>query len=465
MENKYSILNFGAVPNGDGLQTEAFQKAIDAAFLAGGGEVTVPAGKYIVGSLRLRSNVIFHLLENAEIYGSRNPLDYFGYKNDTLEPIDKNDITDALYVYPSRRDQENVWDCSWDFMRKPGSRWNNAILRAHNAENITVIGEKGSLISGSNCYDAVGEEEYRGPHGITVYGCTNILLKGYTVRDTGNWAHNIRNSSGITLKNVTVYAGHDGFHATACSNMLIQDCEFYTGDDCIAGTCLLNLTVKRCVMNSACSAMRLGGRNIYISACKCYGPGRYIFRGSLTKEEKEQCVSLPADYDDGIHRRNMLSFFTYYSDKSYTDETGPGNIYITDCVVENSDRLLHYNFSGNEPWQCGASLSDITLKNITAENLVLPVTAYGDRDNPLRMYMNNVKIKLSKEYTKDYLIQCAFFQELYCENVEIKNPQRLKYFSQSWSGGEPVLHNCNPKFTDDNICRNAENEPFECNAI
>ncbi len=47
----YPVTDFGAIPNGDGLQTEYFQKAIDTAFLAGGGEVVVPAGSYIMVGL------------------------------------------------------------------------------------------------------------------------------------------------------------------------------------------------------------------------------------------------------------------------------------------------------------------------------------------------------------------------------------------------------------------------------
>lgn len=54
------------------------------------------------------------------------------------------------------------------------------------AENISIIGEKGSCIDGNNCFDAQGEELFRGPHGITFFNCSNIFLKGYTVENSGN---------------------------------------------------------------------------------------------------------------------------------------------------------------------------------------------------------------------------------------------------------------------------------------
>ena len=68
-----SITDFGAVANSDAVQTEAFQKAIDHCFLAGGGEVEVPTGTYVVGDIRLRSNTTLHLLKNAVLKGSKTP--------------------------------------------------------------------------------------------------------------------------------------------------------------------------------------------------------------------------------------------------------------------------------------------------------------------------------------------------------------------------------------------------------
>ena len=77
--NTFSMLDYGAIPGAQGLQTEAIQKAIDARFLAGGGEVTIPAGDYRTGGLRLRSNMTLHLLADAHLFGSRDPEDYMAF--------------------------------------------------------------------------------------------------------------------------------------------------------------------------------------------------------------------------------------------------------------------------------------------------------------------------------------------------------------------------------------------------
>ena len=78
---KYNISDFGALSDGT-LQTEKIQRAIDECFLSGGGIVIIPCGEYLTGGIRLRSNVTLYLKSGAVIKASRNPDDYFSYKND-----------------------------------------------------------------------------------------------------------------------------------------------------------------------------------------------------------------------------------------------------------------------------------------------------------------------------------------------------------------------------------------------
>ena len=61
----YSVLDFGAVPDGRTLATKAIQQAIDHCSAQGGGRVVVPAGSYYTGVIFMRSNVELHLEQNA----------------------------------------------------------------------------------------------------------------------------------------------------------------------------------------------------------------------------------------------------------------------------------------------------------------------------------------------------------------------------------------------------------------
>ena len=65
-----NVMDFGAVPDGISLNTAAIQKAIDAAAAAGGGQVVIPAGKFLTGTLRLRDNIDLHLEPGAVLLAS-----------------------------------------------------------------------------------------------------------------------------------------------------------------------------------------------------------------------------------------------------------------------------------------------------------------------------------------------------------------------------------------------------------
>ena len=384
------VTDHGATGDGT-LQTERIQSAIDHCFLRGGGTVVVPEGVYLIGGIRLRSNVTLYLEKNAKLLGVRDPEAYFGYLRDEVEPLGAEQITDAgcvagWLIHGETEYDEN--DSRYRYKRVPGSRWNNALIRAIDAENVGIVGEEGSVIDGDNCYDANGEEGYRGPHAICFFRVKNVTLRGYTVKNSANWAHNLIFCENVTVKGVKVEAGHDGFHAKVCRNVTLSDCEFYTGDDCIAGFGNVNVLVERCLLNSSCSAFRFGGTNVLIRDSKAFAPGKYSFRGGLTAEEKRAGVMATKERA----RNNMLSFFTYYADYSVPIPEEPGNIVIENCEIVGADRFLHYNFSGNETWQRHRPLRDITFKNIRATDVSMPMTVYGTPDCRITLTVENAVV-------------------------------------------------------------------------
>lgn len=422
-----NICDFGAVPGAEELQTEKIQEAIDRCFALGGGEVVVPEG---TGGLRLRSNITLHLLKNACLKGSRNPDDYFGYKRDTVEPI-PDLITNVEW---NRVEISTEREKAYKFMRMAGSRWNNALLRAIRAENIAIIGEENSVLDGSDCFDEKGEENYRGPHCINMFYCENVKFYGYTVKDSANWAHALFYCKNITAEHVTVLAGHDGIHMTACENVRIYNSKFYTGDDCVAGFGNINVIVNTCELNSACSAMRFGGTNVLVENCHIYGPCKYLFRGSLSEEEKRNGIKPQTEG----HRKNMLSVFTYYADFSIPIEHQPGNIIIKNCKVDYADRFLHYNYSGNEMWQQNRPLQSIYFEDIDATNISMPLTAYGDVKVPVTLKISDSTISFREGYEKiDFMYVCNY-DLIELKNVKLPNYQG-KALLKKWSEGKIFL--------------------------
>ena len=72
----YSIMDFGAKPDGVTLNTHTIQYAIDYVHTAGGGKLIFDAGNYLTGTIYLKSNVTLHLAQGAVLLGSYNALDY-----------------------------------------------------------------------------------------------------------------------------------------------------------------------------------------------------------------------------------------------------------------------------------------------------------------------------------------------------------------------------------------------------
>ena len=400
----YNIKDFGAVTGGR-LCTKELQNAIDTCFLAGGGEVVIPTGEFYTGGIRLRSGVTLHLLENAHLIGSIDPEDYVGYINDEIEPIPLEDrdqlVSTALPGCQSRS-------------ARPYSRWNNAIIRAMNAENIAIIGEKGSVINGRNCFDEIGEEQYRGPHAINIWFTKNITLQGYTIKDSANWAHAIQNSQNITVKSITVLGGHDGFDVRTCDNVLMEDCVFHTGDDCIAGFDNIDVTVRNCVLESACSIFRFGCRNLLVENCQGGASTSYGFRGSLSREKMRE----RADTDESC-RHNCLTVYLSYSDKRAFIREKSGNTVFRNCSFNAPDTIVNVPYG--HVWCSNGSLNDILFENCSFEGVMTPSNLNGCPDEPIDIAFKNCTISARTGSENVSVIEGEVVKSITFDKVSFEN--------------------------------------------
>ena len=402
----YDIQSFGARADGT-LCTKSIQDAIDACFLGGGGEVTIPAGEFLTGGLRLRSGVTLHLLENAILLGSIDPEDYCTYLQDKIEPISEEE---KCAIAPNVADAERSGRSAY-----PYSRWNNAIIRAIHAENIAIIGEKGSQINGQNCYDPQGEENYRGPHAINMWFCKNVTLEGYTIVDSANWAHAIHNSENITARHLTVLGGHDGFDVRTCDNVLIEESRFLTGDDGLAGFDNRDVTVRNCYYESSCSVFRFGGTRVRIENCESRPSATYAFRGSLSDEEKKNRVMA----EIGKHRDLNKSIFLYYCDMRAVIRETPGDIVISNCRFGKCGKILHLPFG--HIWTCNRSLDNITFEDCAFEDILDPIVLDCPEAEPFSLVtMKNCKIKAREGAEANPFLAGKNVKKLVLENVSVE---------------------------------------------
>ncbi len=329
MKFRKSICEFGAHSSESVLQTGFIQNALDACRDAGGGEVVVPSGRYLTGSIRLYDNTTLHLQENAVLIGSKNPSDYTDYAEETT----------LGYLY--QQEYIDLWHLPPHYVY--------ALVCAIDAKNVSIIGEAGAGFHGQNCRDSAGEEGFRGPMGIRLCRCENVVLDNYYFQDCANWAHQIDSCRNVLLKNISVYAGHDGIDIHHCCNVEITGCDIQSGDDCIAGYDTYNFHMADCRLNTACNSLRIGCVNMLIENCTFYGPARYPHRIS--------------------GRHNTLYAFEYYSHGADTVRDNSRNWVIKNCSFHDIDALIHYEFGDKIHLQESTPLEDISFYHVTVNNL------------------------------------------------------------------------------------------------
>ncbi len=242
---------------GDGLanDTAAIQAAVDACGEAGGGQVTFSAGRYLSGTIHLRSGVTLHLDAGARLVGTTNLLDY---------------------VYPTPPDF--MPEAKW-------GKWHRGLIVGENVEDVSITGQ--GVIDGNKVFDPTGEERMRGPHTIVFVNCRRFTLRDLTIVDSANYAIFFQVSDDVEIRNVKFIGGWDGVHWRGaperwCHNVKIIGCEFFTGDDAIAGRYWNNTVISRCLINSSCNGIRLIGpaTRLTIADNLFRGPGEEPHRTS-----------------------------------------------------------------------------------------------------------------------------------------------------------------------------------------
>lgn len=364
--------------NWEGLHTPYIQNALDRCAEAGG-EVVLSDGQWRIGSLRMYSNTTLHLSSGTELIAS-----------DRIEDYEDFHVPSTLGYLKS------PWMC--DAWHLP-EHYILAPIVAFDAENVAVIGDPGSVIDGSDCYDPEGEEKFRGPMGMVFSKCRNVTLKGYTYRNSANWAHQIDSCTGVHMEGVTVLAGHDGINIHHCVGVVIENCDFRTGDDCIAGYNAQNVIVRNCSLNTSCQSFRIGGKNLLIENCRFWGPGEYPHRVS--------------------GRHNTLFAFAYYAIR-YDDITVDSeNWLVRNCTMENLDSLFDYRY-GADFTHDARPLRDVTFENVTVTGLCKPAIFNPVPGNPLTITMHNVTMGRREDAQMERMFYTSPDVKLILENATIE---------------------------------------------
>lgn len=340
----FNVLSHGATGDGATLDTEAINGAIEACASAGGGRVVFPPGRYLSGTVRLRSHVHLQLELGATLVGTTNLAAY-------REPAVPDFMPEARW-----------------------GKWHRALVLGEKVEDVTIAGP--GVIDGNKVFDATGEERMRGPHTIVFVNCRGMTFRDLAIVDSANYAIFFQVSDDVEVRNVRFIGGWDGVHFRGapqrwCRNVNILNCQFYTGDDSIAGRYWDNTVIAGCVVNSSCNGVRLIGpaTRLIISDCLFYGPGVRPHRSSARTNMLSGIILQPGAWDktEGPLDDVLLSNNTMRDVASpVTIWTKPGNTANRITITGLNATKAYRSAISVESWS-DAPITNLVFRNSSVE--------------------------------------------------------------------------------------------------
>lgn len=380
----YDVRDFGALGDGKTLDHKAINRAIDTCVAHGGGRVVLPAGTYLCGSIRMKSNVELHISAGATILAA--PASMKAY--DEAEPWEGPAYQDGGHTY-----------------------FHNSLIWAVGQNNVSITGrgmidgkgltkkdtEKGGNLQGGN----IGT----GDKAIALKECRNVLIRDVTIYRGGHFAIIMTGCDIGTVDNVTIDTNRDGFDIDCCKYLTVSNCKINTPrDDALVlkssyalkrPVLCEHIAVTNCVItgykmgtlldgtyipekvNWVCGRFKLGTesnggyRNIALSNCT------FMYSSGLAFEEVDQ----------GLMENIVVSNITMSHVHHYP-------IYITTGCRNRGPKERNTVSSG----------ADIQISNVIADDVdsLAGIIVTGMPGHPLRnIALNNIRIKYRGGGTAD----------------------------------------------------------------
>ncbi len=295
---EFLITKYGAVGDGKTLNSGAFKKAIEACSKSGGGRVVVPVGTFLTGVIYLESNVELHLADHATILFSRDPKDYpivftrwegmecMNYSSLIYAYEEENIAVTGNGVLDGNADNNNWWN--WNGAKRFG--WKEGMPKQTPARDALHELMRKKADPKTRVF---GDGYYLRPNMLQPYRCKNIRIADVKLINSPMWFINPVLCENVTVEKVNIVShgpNNDGCDPESCKNVLIRDCLFDTGDDCIAiksgrdedgrgiGRPAENHIIEGCTMKDGHGGVVIGSeisggaRNIYAINCMMDSP-------------------------------------------------------------------------------------------------------------------------------------------------------------------------------------------------
>ena len=369
----YNVRDYGAKGDGKALDHVAINKAIDACVAGGGGRVLLPAGTYLCGSIRMKSNVDLHLMAGAKILAA--PAEMKAY--DESEVFGAPEYQDGGHTY-----------------------FHNSLIWAEGQQNVSITGH--GVIDGEGLTkrdtekagNVQGGSIGTGDKAIALKLCRNVTIRDITIYRGGHFAIITTGCDIGTINNITIDTNRDGIDIDCCKYFTVSNTKVNTPNDdaivlkssyalkrpvlcehilitnCIVtgyklGTFLDGTYVPEKV-NWVCGRIKLGTesnggyRNITISNCTCMWSSGLAFE--VVDQGRMENIVVSNISMSHVHHYPIYitTGCRNRGPKERTEVSTARDIYINNVVADDCDSLAGIIITGME----GMPIKNVSLSNI-----------------------------------------------------------------------------------------------------
>ena len=365
----YPASLFGINSDGVTLNTRSIQFAIDHIHQQGGGRLVFDVGRFLSGSIHLKSNVTIHLLEGAVLLGTLNPLDY-----------ERKGLTAFILCH----DQQNIAITGKGVIDGQGREV---------ARNVVALVHKGLI---KDAFRNDRPEVPIRPMLIYFRSCKNILISGVTMRNAAAWVQTYDQCKNLLVDSITVdsraFWNNDGIDIVDCDSVAITNSYIDSDDD---GVCLKshdpnavcqNILVRNCTIRSSANGIKFGTASL----------------GGF----------------NNVKLVNIKVFDTYRSaialeavDGGFLENVEADSIYVV-----NSGHAIFLRIGERIKGKKGR-LENIRIKNVTAEIAATKPDAGYEYEGPIEDMPRNISPPIIIAGLPGSLIKNVSFT-----NIEVKHP-------------------------------------------
>jgi polygalacturonase len=385
-DRDFDITRYGATEGGKDDCREAIAKAIAACHDSGGGRVVVPKGAWLVaGPIHLKSNVNLHVSEGAHVMFSTKFSDYLPNVLARFEGTEVMNYSPLIYAL----DQENIAITGKGTLDGQASNRDWWGWKTGGSD-----GDAGKLIKMAD--DGVPPEQRVFGEGfhlrvnfIQPYRCKNLLIEDVHILGSPMWEINPVLCKNVTVRGVTIDShgpNNDGCNPESSSGVLIENCTFDTGDDCIAiksgrntdgrriNVPSENIVIRKCTMKDGHGGVTLGSemsggiRNVFVEDC-------YMSSPNLDRAIRLKSNTRRGGYLENLFVRNIevgeVKQAVLHIDLRYFKETGDyvptvRNIFLENVSSKKSEYPLFFLGIPESP------IENVVITNCRFENAKRP---------------------------------------------------------------------------------------------